>query len=432
MKCLQKSSVCSRFLLLGVMVFVVTLTVPSNVCLAQALNWQQMPAVELSEYIARQKQQDFKEVPKDLLVHHARRLYLSNTAYLDSADPSEWIPLAQEVAGFFDAGQKQSLYEMLDQRVFQNEAVFRGLDVWTAWELRHVSQELGVPKYRIYAWMYDWLTTSDRWKQDATLGEVNVLLDWAMTVQNQAGHDTTAVLEDIYGYIRDKAMNDPTWLNGEGTFWMSKMVQRIEDKVTDEQRQRVLGSIKTALVDDRDSFLSHDASAIGRLREMAESFGAPKQTRDGWVLDWFTQSDEWKRSNATDLNKVYTWLDGLDASPDADAAMGELGRFSAEKLVDAPESYSNQRYFKSLSVLLKTPEHKAYLASLLVDGQGEPRQDVARALSRVYADTDDVDRWRAFIDEQIDATGLASDTRAAWTQVRDEAESTYSTVDLLE
>ncbi|MCH7808186.1 MAG: hypothetical protein IIB60_03075 [Planctomycetes bacterium] len=133
--------------------------------------------------------------------------------------------------------------------------------------------------------------SADSWKQEASQGEINVLLDWSITVRNQAGYDMTGVLDDIYGYIRDRALNDPAWLDENGTVWMKKMVLRIEDKVTPEQRKQVLENVVGLVVEDRDRFLGLDVGDMGRLQEMTEPYGVSKAAWDGWVLDWFTNSD---------------------------------------------------------------------------------------------------------------------------------------------
>ena len=60
-------------------------------------------------------------------------------------------------------------------------------EVWTAWHLRLALSGLGMPKEQTYPWMRDWLVSADSWKQEASQGEINVLLDWSITVRNQAG-----------------------------------------------------------------------------------------------------------------------------------------------------------------------------------------------------------------------------------------------------
>ena len=168
----------------------------------------------------------------------------------------------------------------------------------------------------------------------------------------------TGVLDDIYGYIRDRALNDPAWLDENGTVWMKKMVLRIEDKVTPEQRKQVLENVVGLVVEDRDRFLGLDVGDMGRLQEMTEPYGVSKAAWDGWVLDWFTNSDTWRASSSNQLNMLYKWLDGLDESAEADTAMSELARFASRKLADSPELDGSQWYFKSLSVLFKTEKQR--------------------------------------------------------------------------
>ncbi len=387
-------------------------------------DWRALSATDLTRIYAEQERQRFAGVSKVELIDHVWTEFLTNDAYLETAEVAEVIGLVKPLAQSLNDERKQQLTSMLEARIVANPNVYPEQSIWTVWRLRSVWGDLGVSNEKVYEWTRDWLVSADKWKQEAAHGEINLLLDWAITVRNQAGYDMTDVLDEVYGYIRAKALTDPAWLNMNGTVGMKKMLFRISDRVTLNERGRIRENLIGHVVRDRDRFLGLDTSDMERVREMADLYGASKAEQDGWVLDWVTHSDAWQASDTRQLDMLYKWLGGLGDSADAQAAMGGLARYAARKLANSPELDGSQWYFKSLGVLFKTDEQRQYLAELLVDEDSLPRRNIARALTKASAGTEDVREWLAFIEQAIEGSASQPDRQALWMLVRAEAVTT--------
>lgn len=341
-------------------------------------DWRNLPAAQLTQFYSEQQKHNFAEVTRDELLDHAWSAYLNNRDYLSATDPAEWVALAKDVAPALDDTRKQQLIETTETVLFREDKL-KLMSVWTVWRLRSMGSGLDVPQEKVYEWTRDWLVAADNWKQDAGHGEINMLLDWTVTVRNQAGYDMTAVLDDIYGYIRDKALNDPQWLNETGSGGMLKMLRRIADKVTPEQRDRVRANLVQLVTGDREAYLKLSIADLSQFLEMAERYGAEKPQRDRLAVDWLAHSQAWKESD--------------------------------------------QWYMESLSTLFDTPEQRRYLTGMLIDEAGRPRQHVGRVLSRMYVKTDDLPHWLSLIEDQIEASAEDRDRQTTWMLVRAEAES---------